>query len=243
VDAHWQKIYRWDAAKRQLSTVADSPLDPVNLLFDKAGNLMVVSYAGRGTVYTFRPGAPADEVTLLKPEAATPRPGLTPVLAVDHWRLENDFVDEVPAAKPYQYISPDGTTFLPAGEDFVSGRLYYGSKLHDVIRAFGLAPAVPGKPFYVSDEEELRTWRATVDAAGNLTNLTLFADAGGEGLAVDAQGNVYIAAGQIFIYTPAGKRIGTIEVPERPLQIVFGGSDRKTLFIAGRTSLYSVRIP
>jgi sugar lactone lactonase YvrE len=243
VDAHWQKIYRWDAAKRQLSTIADSPLDPVNLLFDKAGNLMVVSYAGRGTVYTFRPGAPPDEITLLKPEASTPRPGMTPVLAVDHWRLENDFVDEVPAARPYQYVSPDGTTFLPAGEDFVSGRLYYGSKLHDVIRAFGLAPAAAGKPFYVSDEEELRTWRAAVDGSGNLTNLTLFADAGGEGLAVDAQGNVYIAAGQIFIYNPAGKRIGTMEVPERPLQIVFGGSDRKTLFIAGRTSLYSVRIP
>ncbi len=169
VDAHWQKIYRWDAAARRLSTVADSPLDPVNLFFDKAGNLMVISYAGRGTVYTFRPGASPDEIALLKPQASTPRPGLTPVLPVDHWRLENDFVDEVPVAKPYQYVSPDGTTFLPAGEDFVTGRLYYGSKLHDVIRAFGLAPVAPGKPFYVTDEEELRTWRATVDASGTLT--------------------------------------------------------------------------
>ena len=66
-------------------------------------------------------------------------------------------------------------------------------------------------------------------------------NAGGEGLAVDAQGNVYIAAGQIFVYNPAGKMIETIDVPERPLQLVFGGSDRKTLFIAGRTSLYSVK--
>jgi sugar lactone lactonase YvrE len=58
---------------------------------------------------------------------------------------------------------------------------------------------------------------------------------------VDSQGNVYIAAGQIFVYNPSGKLIETIEVPERPLQLVFGGSDRKTLFIAGRTSLYAVR--
>ena len=48
VDAHWQRIYRWSAATRQLSTVRDNPLDPVNLAFDKAGNLMVVSYAGAG---------------------------------------------------------------------------------------------------------------------------------------------------------------------------------------------------
>ncbi len=34
----------------------DNPLDPVNLGFDKAGNLMVVSYAGKGTVYSFRAG-------------------------------------------------------------------------------------------------------------------------------------------------------------------------------------------
>jgi sugar lactone lactonase YvrE len=242
VDAQKQKIYRWDPVERRISTVADSPLDPVNLAFDKAGNLMVISYAGRGTVYSFRPGAPAEEMTLLKPETSAVRPGLTPVLPVGHWRLENDFLEEVPAPRPYQYLSPDGTTFIPAGEDFVSGRMYYGSKLHDVIRAFGLAPASPGKPFYVSDEEELRTYRATIDSSGTLTDLKLFAEAGGEGLATDAQGNVYIAAGQIFVYNPAGKRIDTIEVPERPLQIVFGGSDRKTLFIAGRTGLYSVRI-
>ena len=31
VDAHRQRIHRWAAASRQLSTVSDSPLDPVNL--------------------------------------------------------------------------------------------------------------------------------------------------------------------------------------------------------------------
>jgi sugar lactone lactonase YvrE len=52
---------------------------------------------------------------------------------------------------------------------------------------------------------------------------------------------VYLAAGQIYVYDPAGKLMDTIEVPERPLQLVFGGADFKTLFIAARTSLYSVR--
>jgi hypothetical protein len=192
-------------------------------------------------VYSFRPGSPVGEINLLKPEASSPRPGMAAVLPVSHWRLENDFSEQAPLQKPYQFVSPDGTTFIPAGEDFISGRLYYGSKLHDVLRAFGMAAAVPGQPFYVSDEEELQTYSATIDETGSLTGLKLFAETGGEGLAVDARGNVYIAAGQIFVYNPAGERIETIDVPERPLQLVFGGSDRRTLFIAGRTSLYAVR--
>ena len=36
---------------------------------------------------------------------------------------------------------------------------------------------------------------------------------------------------------PAGKWIDTIEIPERPLQLVFGGKDGQTLFIPARSSL------
>jgi gluconolactonase len=32
-----------------------------------------------------------------------------------------------------------------------------------------------------------------------------------------------------------------IEVPDRPTSLAFGGGDRKTLFIAARSSLYAVR--
>ena len=58
---------------------------------------------------------------------------------------------------------------------------------------------------------------------------------------MDAEGNVYIAAGQIFVYDAAGKQIGTIDVPERPSQLLFGGPDGKTLFILARSSLYAVQ--
>ncbi len=61
-------------------------------------------------------------------------------------------------------------------------------------------------------------------------------------MTTDSHGNVYLAAGQVYVYTPAGKLIDTIEVPERPLQVVFGGKDGRTLFIAARTSLYAVRV-
>jgi sugar lactone lactonase YvrE len=236
VDAHWQRIHRWDARARQLTTVRDNALDPVQLAFDRAGDLLVVSYAGNGTVYSFKPDAPGLEITLLQREPAIPRPGLTPVLPVGDWRL-----DGPPPARPFQYVSPDGSTFLAADELFTNGTMFWGVKGSPVLRAFGLAPAKTGEPFYLTSEAEMRTYRATVGADGSLSDMKLFVEQGGEGVAVDAQGNAYIAAGLIYVYDPSGRLVDTIEVPERPIQLLFGGPDRKTLFIAARCSLYAAR--
>jgi hypothetical protein len=242
VDAKWQTIYCWSPANTRLSKVRDKPLDPVQLFFDKAGNLIVISYTGMGTVYSFKPGAHDEDITLLKPVPAVPRPGMTPVLPVDYWRNENDFLETVPVKQPYQFVSPDRTTFLPAGGDFVSGELYYGSKLNNTLRAFGFAPAVRGRPFYVSDESGEKTYSGNIESDGTISNLKLFAEQGGESVAVDKNGNVYIAAGQVYVYNAAGEMIDTINVPERPSQLLFGGRDGNTLFVLARTSLYAVKV-
>jgi sugar lactone lactonase YvrE len=241
VDAHWQRIYRWNAADGQLSIERDASLDPINLAVDKAGNLMVVSYAGTGTVYTFTPGSPMDQLALITPVDAAPRPGLTAVRAVGDWRVPKDQATGLPTPKTLHYLSPDGTTYIAAGRDFATGASSWGVKGADLLRAFGLASARAGEPFYLTSEAEVMTWRGTLGPDGNLSDFTVFVQQGGEGAAVDARGNVYLAAGHIYVYSPAGKLIDTIETPERPTQLVFGGKDGKTLFIAARTSLYSVR--
>ncbi len=242
VDAHWQRIYRWAAAAKRLATVSDAPLDPTNLAFDRAGNLMVLSYTGNGVVYSFKPGGPEGEITLLKAEPATARPGLTAVLPAGDWRLPVNVEAGTTRPRPVHYVSPDGTTFISTGQDFASGALNWGVKSADVLRIFGLAPTQPGKRFYMTAEADLRTWSAAVGPDGNLSEVKLFAEQGGEGVAVDAKGNVYIANGNIYVYDPAGKWIETIDVPERPLQLVFGGKDGRTLFIPARTSLYAVKV-
>ncbi len=241
VDAYRQRIHRWDVATGRLSTVRDSPLDPINLAFDKAGNLMVVSYGGTGTVYAFKPGSPIDQMTLVKPVDAAPRPGLTAVRAVGEWRVSRDAVTGMPAAKPFHFLSPDGTTFISAGSDFTTGASSWGIKSADLLRGFGLASAAPGKPFYVTSEADVTTWRGTLGPDGNFTDFKLFVQQGGESVAVDTAGNVYLAGGELYVYDPQGKLIDTIDTPERPIQIVFGGKDGRTLFITARGSLYSVR--
>ena len=178
------------------------PLDPVNLAFDKAGNLMVVSYSGNGVVYAFKPGAAADEFAILPPAAAAPRPGLTAVRSVGDWRIALDPATGLPVPKAHHYLSPDGTTFLAAGSDFTSGALSWGTKSADVLRGFGLAAAVPGKPFYITSEADVATWTGALGPDGNFTSFKPFVQQGGEGIAVDPEGNVYLAAGQIYVYSP-----------------------------------------
>jgi hypothetical protein len=241
VDTHWQRIYKWSPESHHAVIVSDSPLAPVQLTFDKADDLMVASYDGDGTVYSFNPNSPEEKIALLKPQPAAARPGMTAVIPVDYWRNENDFLRAVPVPKPYQYISPDGTTFIPAGQDFVRGELYYGTKMADVLRAFGLAHAVPRHPFYVSEESQEKTYVANVATDGTLVDTKLFAEQGGESVAQDTDGNVYIAAGQIYVYNPAGHLIDTIDIPERPIDLVFGGEDGRTLFILTHSSLYSTQ--
>ena len=241
VDAHWQHIYRWDPEKHQLELVRDSPIDATNLAFDKAGNLMVVSYAGDGTVYSFRPDAPMDDLTQLKAVPTAPRPGMQPILPANYWKDRNAFEKEITTPDPFQFISPDGSTFLPVREDFMEGTLNWGVKMAGVLRAFSLAQPFPGKRFYFSNEPEETTYSGKVEADGTLSDVKVFVERGGESAATDEAGNVYLAAGQIYVYRPDGTQIGTIDVPERPTDIVFS-KDGKTLYILARTSLYAAHV-
>ncbi|MGC6547549.1 SMP-30/gluconolactonase/LRE family protein, partial [Escherichia coli] len=64
---------------------------------------------------------------------------------------------------------------------------------------------------------------------------------GGESVAVAPDGRVYVANGQVSVYGADGKQVGRIDVPERPLQILFGGADKRTLFILTHHALYAAR--
>ncbi len=232
-------IYRWSIEKKCVEHVRDISQQPVQLAFDKADNLLVISYEGDGTVLAFRPDNKKSEIISLKPQAAASHPKMTAVLPVNRWMSDAAFIRDSIGKKPFHYISPDGTMFIPAGEDFTTGAKQWGIKASDLIRAFGISPAVSGRPFYVTNELELKTWSFDVGPDGTLSNPTLFAQEGGESVTADERGNVYIAAGQVFVFDPSGRRMETLNVPQRPICLVFGGKDRKTLFITTRSSLYS----
>ena len=233
VDSRPQKIYRWDSTARQLST-NPVPFQPVNLAVDAAGNVLAISYSDN-SVYAIDAN---NKVWPLKPQSLADANGKNLYLPVSDWTLNRRALSHPTA----QVVSPDGTTSLPIGESFLGGETGWGVKLSPQIRAFGLGRAIPGKPFYITDESNLRTWKADVNPNGSMSNFRLFAENGGESVTTDSQGNVYLAAGQIYVYDPKGNLIDTIETPRRPIQILFGGNDGKALFITARDSLYSLRM-
>jgi gluconolactonase len=64
---------------------------------------------------------------------------------------------------------------------------------------------------------------------------------GGDGLTIDTKGNLYIASGiGLQVYSPKGKHMGNIELPEQPANVTFGGPGNKTLYVTARKSLYLV---
>ena len=213
-----------------------------------------------GTVYSFRPGSPKDQLTVIAPQEMKPHPGALAALPVNYWNngefkdqlnlstmtyatLAQMFSADVATIKRREYVSPDGSLFLPAGRVFQQGPPdYTGWRFSDNLDAYGFLIAVPGHRVYVSSESEDVTYSALVQPDGSLTDLKPFAQRGGEGVAVDPSGNVYVANGQIFVYNPSGKQIGRVDVPERPLNIVFGGLNGRTLFILAHHALFSVQI-
>ena len=94
VDHHQQRIYGWSATEG-LTVERDNSLDPVNLAFDKAGDLIVVSSEGpEGTVYCFRPGSPEEQVKVLRPQDAKPHPGAATLLPGNYWN-NGEFKDQL----------------------------------------------------------------------------------------------------------------------------------------------------
>jgi len=236
VDTHWQRIYRWSEENREAVPVSSDPLEPENLAFDQTGDLLVVSRSGAGKVYTLRPDGPAGDIKMVEQQQAQERGAAVEYLPAGVFESR-----QFSSPRNWQYLAPDGSAYISAGDEFVQGHMEWGTKMADLLRTFGFQRAVPGKPFYVTTENAERTYKGTVTATGSVTDLKLFAETGGESAVQDERGQVYIAAGQILVYSPEGTLLTRIDVPERPIELVFGGADRKTLFILTHHALYAVR--
>jgi hypothetical protein len=162
--------------------------------------------------------------------------------ATDHFTtLAEMFAQDVSTPTSSEYVSPDGSLALPAYPVVHQGPPdNSGWRFSHALDTYGFAVAKPGARIYVSNSSEARTYSAKVGSGGTLTDLKVFADRGGESVAADSSGRVYIANGQIFVYGPNGNKLGRIDVPVRPVQVIVGGANHQSLFILGHHGLFSV---
>lgn len=67
------------------------------------------------------------------------------------------------------------------------------------------------------------------------------ATSGADGLAVDAEGRVYVAsAAGIQVFSNKGEALGIITLPKAPQNIAFAGPGKKTLYAVGRGAAYKI---
>ena len=152
---------------------------------------------------------------------------------------------------------------LPQGDDdpgkelkfngvyrLMNGRLQVLIK--DLTRPNGLAFSPDEKFFYVavSDPAKEIWMRYDVEADGTVANGQVFFDVTSstedglpDGMKVDQKGNVYgTGPGGIWIFSPAGKHLGTIKPPEVTANCAWGDGDGKTLYMTASTGLYRIRL-
>jgi gluconolactonase len=82
-----------------------------------------------------------------------------------------------------------------------------------------------------------------IEPDGSTGTRTVLASPGGsDGLAVDCAGNLYVTAGRVRVFDPQGAELGSINVPESPANVAFGGPERRTLYITARRGLYAIEL-
>jgi hypothetical protein len=259
VDRHWKRIHGW-SRETGLTVERDAPLDPVNLAIDRSGNVMVLSsYGPEATVYAFKPGTPGTAMTVIQPTPVGQRKDARVAIPVNFWQngefkdqinpdtyefttLAEMFARDVALPKAREYVSPDGSLVLPAFRVLRQGAAdHLGHRWSDTLDTHGFVQGAVGERVVFTNGSENRSFSGLLGAGGAITDLKPVADRGGESAAVGPDGKVYVANGQVFVYTD-GKQSGRIDVPERPLQLVFGGPDKRTLFILTHHSLYAARV-
>jgi gluconolactonase len=120
----------------------------------------------------------------------------------------------------------------------------------DLQKPNGIALAPDGKLLYVSDRGTQKLHRYRVDDDGGVRAdrvvYDFSPDRGIDGMRLDAQGNIYAAAGQgkttgLFVISPQGKLLLHRPLPEFATNVAFGGKDRRDLYLTASTSVYRLR--
>ncbi len=250
------KILKWDPKARSLSVFRENSGAANGLAFDKIGRLLACEgQAGRVTRTDRKTGA----IKVLADRFNGHPLGLPNDVCLDG-RGRIYFTSRLPNRDPEQgnvnsvyRIDLDGSTH----------RIAHWPDIH---MPNGLVISPDDKTFYLvesaPDANQHRSILAyDLNADGTISNQRVLIDfypgRSGDGMRVDAEGNLYIAAGLhrtrktsetldtrpgIHVVSPQGKLLAFVETPEDTItNCAFGGDDLRTLYVTCGRSLLSVR--
>jgi gluconolactonase len=137
----------------------------------------------------------------------------------------------------------------------------------EVQKPNGIAVAPDARALYVVDSNDdkggnRKVWAFDLSPKGGVSNRRLVYDfrqgRGGDGVRVDMQGNLWVAAGirtprppgevtdvpqGVYVISPQGQLLGRVPIPEDYVtNLAFGGPGRKTLYVTAGASVYQVPV-
>jgi len=112
-----------------------------------------------------------------------------------------------------------------------------------LVKPNGIVGTPDGRILYVADIQDNKIYRFHIGPAGQLSDRTLFAPMGADGITLDDRGDLYLCGDGVTVYDPGGRKIAHLPIPEKwTANICFGGRDKKTLFLTASKSIYVVRM-
>ena len=250
------KVLRWDPASERLDTFRENTNAANGLVFDREGRLLACEgTAGRVTrmdiasgeievladTYNGLPLDPPNDLCLdsqgrvyFSSRPATGAPSSGNVVAV--YRIDPDGALTRLLAGP-EIDMPNGVAFSPDESTFYLIETHRDADRHRDLRAFDFA-----------SDGTLSNERVLID---------FYPGRSGDGMAIDAQGNLYVAAGLhalregsetldtrpgIHVFSPQGELLAYRRTPmDSATNCTFGGEDGRTLYVTAGPHLLSGR--
>lgn len=216
------KIIKLDANHKQY-TVVENTNGAGAVSMDNEGRIYAVQRACTEPLNAELPGCnELTAVSILHPERRV---------------LANSFPNGAPLGRLNDLIADGkgGVYFTVGGAYYVNAKGVVSTVADKDIRSNGIMLSPDGRTLYVTNNTEVLAFDVRPD--GTTANRRVFGslngDNGGDGMAVDAQGRLYVTAAQgVHVLSPTGLHLGLIPTKRRPITLAFSGPDKKMLYVA-----------
>jgi len=131
--------------------------------------------------------------------------------------------------------------------DRTSGQISLVSR--DLKYPNGIVLSADERTLFVNDTATQKVWAFSLDAAKagekgrEVIDLSLAGATGVvDGMRIDEDGRLFVTApGGLAVVSPEGRLLGRVPLPEPGTDVVWGGADRRDLYVAASTSVYRIR--
>jgi gluconolactonase len=127
------------------------------------------------------------------------------------------------------FLSADRKSLFPADQNLVKPN--------------GIIGTPDGKKLYVADIGDNKTYVYDINRDGTLSNRTLFAKMGSDGMTIDNQGNIYLTGHGVTVFNSKGEKIAHIPIDKKwTANISFAGPKRDMLFITAMDAVFGLKM-